>query len=99
MACVKGTPRFEVTLLMIEREASGRYSVRQPVESSGASAAIRARGPLRGVSRVGVPRLGASGFSVLRIGKRGIIFAICSPFHESTPVRFPRQENCSVNYF
>src|SRR5580693_5225791 len=99
MACVKGTPRFEVTLLMIEREASGRYSVRQPVESSSASAAILARGPLRDLSRVGAPRPGVSGFGVLRMGKRGTIFAIYSPFSESTPVGFPRQGNCSVNCF
>ena len=42
MPCVNGIPRLEVTLLKMEREASGRYSVRQPVESRGALAAARA---------------------------------------------------------
>ena len=40
---MKGKPRLDATLLTTERERSGRYSVRQPVESSGASAAVRAR--------------------------------------------------------
>src|SRR5579863_6983090 len=84
MAWLKGMPRREFTLLTIERERSGRYSVRQPVESSGASAAVLAK-PVK------VRELG----SELRMGKRlstlAFIFAIYSPFDEHTLTFAARQ--------
>src|SRR6185503_1428324 len=72
MACVKGRPRFEVVLLRMDRDGSGRYSVRQPVESSGESAAARARGP-RGFFWASGSRMGN------RTGEGDPIFAIYSP--------------------
>src|SRR5258708_2701426 len=68
MAWVKGSPGFEVVLLRMEWLSSGRYSVRQRVESRGAASAARARGPRRC-------------WSGLRMGKRVCIFAICSPLN------------------
>jgi hypothetical protein len=74
---VKGRPRREVVLFRIDRETRGRYSVRQPVESSGASAAERAR-----------PTRGLVSNSASRMGKRLFIFAIYSPF-SSLRLPFP----------
>src|SRR5579862_675792 len=69
MACVNGSPRFETVLLTMDREGSGRYSVRHPVDSRSASAAERAR-PIRGD---------------WRMGKRVSIFAFYSPFERVRP--------------
>src|SRR5579863_10346717 len=65
MAWVNGRPRLETTLDRMERVWMGRYSVRQPVESSGATSAARASGARRG--------------SESRMGKRLSVFAIYSP--------------------
>ena len=74
MAWVKGSPRFDWTLDRIERAGNGRYSVRQPVASSGAEAAERANEDiLRGLG------------SESSMGKRGeSVFAICSPSEKAS---------------
>jgi len=84
MAWLKGKPRFEVTLLRMVRLVSGRYSVRQPVESSGASAAVRAK-----------PISGEGCGEGCRMGKSDSIFARYSPSFQSSPARVRRQEGGS----
>src|ERR1700675_4031493 len=64
MVWVKGNPRWEVVFPTMDRVSIGRYSVRHPVESSGASAAERAR---------------REGIWLSRMGKSVSTFAICSP--------------------
>ncbi len=65
MECVNGSLRPETTLVRIERESRGRYSIRWPLESRLACAARRASGVMDFDSRM---------------GKSDSIFAICSPF-------------------
>jgi hypothetical protein len=60
----------------MERERSGRYSVRQPVSASGASAAMRARGVMRGSGSIW-PRMVKRDGEIVKVFA---IFAIYSPF-------------------
>src|SRR6516162_5967262 len=70
MACVNGKPRLLCTLEMMERDWTGRYSVRWPAESRGAAAAERASRLRRRAGSAGRPAT----------GKRGAVFAISSPY-------------------
>src|ERR1039458_2491023 len=84
MAWLKGKPRFEVTLLRIARLVSGRYSVRHPLESSGASAAAPAN------------HFNGDGCRMGKTGKSDSTFAIYSPKSQSIPTVAPRQVKLGV---
>src|SRR5580658_7398170 len=79
MECVNGSWRRATTLVKIDLDSSGRYSVRWPLESRGASAAARARGE-NGLGS----KIGESKAWLFRMGKSNSVFAICSPQCKST---------------